>query len=639
MKMKTVYYLLLGLCLATAACKPDEPELPEPEEPKDEIISGTCGENLTWSYNKTKAILTISGTGKMENYSYTYSDLPHAPWFPYQEEIQTVIIGDSVTSIGNWAFYNCSALTQVTLPDSVTSIGYYAFYSCSALTQVTIPGSVTSIGEHAFEYCSALAEINVLATVPPTITASTFRNINPQVKVSIPEGSKEAYVADENWKWLLDLSAGQLSGTCGDNLTWTFTTADCTLTISGTGNMYDYNYRSDHHWYNFNQGIKNISLPDGMTSIGDKAFYGCSALTQVTIPGSVESIGEWAFEYCSALAEMTVLPTVPPTITANTFSNINPQVKVNIPEGSRDAYMADENWKQLLYLSAGELSGTCGDYLIWTFTTADCTLSISGRGEMYDYNYPSDQPWYNFNQGIKNISLPDGMTSIGDEAFYGCSALTQVTIPDGVTSIGGAAFDNCSALTQVDIPNSVTSIGDYAFYNCSALTQVILPNSVTNIGGRAFANCYALTQVDIPNSVTSIGFDAFLGTALYNNANNWTNNVLYIDNCLIEAKEELSGSYEIAAGTRVIAHSAFVRCSALTQVTIPSSVKSIGSYAFWNCSALTEMTVLPTVPPTVGSYAFNGGSHDIPVYVPAESLEAYKAVKGWKEFTNLQAIP
>ena len=187
--------------------------------------------------------------------------------------------------------------------------------------------------------------------------------------------------------------------------------------------------------------------------------------------------------------------------------------------------MADENWKQLLYLSAGELSGTCGDYLIWTFTTADCTLSISGRGEMYDYNYPSDQPWYNFNQGIKNISLPDGMTSIGDKAFSGCSALTQVTIPDGVTSIGFDAFDNCYALTQVDIPNSVTSIGDYAFYNCSALAQVILPNSVTNIGGGAFANCYALTQVDIPNSVTSIGFDAFLGTALYNNANNWTNNV------------------------------------------------------------------------------------------------------------------
>ena len=637
MKMKTVYYLLLGLCLATAACKPEEPEVPKPEEPKDEIISGTCGENLTWSYNKTKAILTISGTGEMENYSFLYYSF--TPWFPYQEEIQTVILGDSVTSIGNNAFSYCSALTQVTISNSVTSIGYEAFSGCSALTQVTIPDGVTSIGDGAFYGCSALAEMTVLATVPPTITASTFSNINPQVKVSIPEGSRDAYMADENWKWLLDLSAGELSGICGDNLTWTFTTADCTLTISGTGDMYDYNYSNDQPWYNFNQGIKNISLPDGMTSIGNEAFRGCKALTQVTIPGSVESIGKWAFEYCSALAEMTVLPTVPPTITENTFSNINPQVKVSIPEGSRDAYMADENWKQLLYLSAGQLSGTCGDYLTWTFTTADCTLSISGRGEMYDFSSYRKQPWSNFRQGIKNISLPDGVTSIGEQAFISCSALTQITIPNSVTSIGEQAFFYCSALTQVNIPGSVTSIGGGAFYGCSALTQVDIPNSVTSIGSLAFHGCSALTQVNIPNSVTSIGNHAFLGTALYNNAANWTNNVLYIDNCLIEAKTELSGSYEITAGTRVIADWAFYGCTVLTQVTIPNSVTSIGSYAFWNCSALTEMTVLPTVPPTVGSYAFGGVSRDIPVYVPAESLEAYKAVKGWKEFTNLQAIP
>ena len=609
--MKTVYYLLLGLCLATAACKPDEPEVPA--LPTDEIINGTCGENLAWSYNKTKAILTISGMGEMEDYSFLYYSF--TPWFPYQEEIQTVILGDSVTSIGHNAFSYCSALMQVTISNSVTSIGY-----------------------EAFSGCSALAEMTVLATVPPTITASTFSNINPQVKVSIPEGSRDAYMADEDWKWLLDLSAGELSGTCGDNLTWTFTTADCTLSISGTGNMYDYNYSNDQPWYNFNQGIKNISLPDGVTSIGSSAFSYCSALTQVTIPNSVASIGDEAFSYCEALAEMTVLPSVPPAITENTFSNINPQVKVSIPEGSRDAYMADENWKQLLYLSAGQLSGTCGDYLTWTFTTADCTLSISGRGEMYDFSSYRKQPWSNFRQGIKNISLPDGVTSIGEQAFISCSALTQITIPNSVTSIGEQAFFYCSALTQVNIPGSVTSIGNQAFVECSALTQVILSNSVTSIGNAAFANCYALAQVDIPNSVTSIGNHAFLGTALYNNAANWTNNVLYIDNCLIEAKTELSGSYEITAGTRVIADWAFYGCTVLTQVTIPNSVTSIGNSAFSRCSALAEMTVLPTVPPTIGWDAFYGVSRDIPVYVPAESLEAYKAVKGWKEFTNLQAI-
>ena len=614
--------------------------------------------------------------------------------FAWCSALTQITIGNGVTSIGEGAFYECSALTAVyytgdvagwcgitftgstsnplscahnlyigntlvtklVIPEGVTEIKDCAFYGCSA-TQVSIPESVTSIGDYAFSDCSALAEMTVLATVPPTITAKTFYNINPQVKVSIPEGSKEAYMADENWKWLLDLSAGQLSGTCGDNLTWTFTTADSTLTISGTGDMYNYSIVMDQPWLNLYQGIKNISLQDGVTSIGDyafqfcptltqvtigdgvtsigsqafygcsaltqvnigdgvtsignSAFYECSALTQVTIPDGVEnigsqafylcsaltqvtipnsvtsigsyafydcsaltqvtigsgvtSIGDYAFYKCSALAEMTVLATVPPTITASTFSNINPQVKVSIPEGSRDAYMADEDWKWLLDLSAGQLSGTCGDNLTWTFTTADCTLTISGTGNMYDY-YSGSQPWYNFSQGIKNISLPDGMTNIGNWAFEGCSALTQVTIPDGVTSIGESAYLDCSALTQVNIPDGVESIGEYAFSRCSALTQVTIGNSVESIGNYAFYECSALTQVTIGNSVTSIG--------------NW---------------------------------------------------------AFSNCSALAEMTVLATVPPTVESSAFYEVSRDIPVYVPAEALEDYRVASVWREF-NLQAM-
>ena len=295
----------------------------------------------------------------------------------------------SVTSIGDYAFSRCSALTQVTLPNSVESIGSQAFYDCSALTQVTIPNSVTSIG---------------------------------------------------NW-----------------------------------------------------------------------AFWNCSALTQVIIGSSVTSIGSKAFYECYTLTEMTVLATVPPTITASTFSNINPQVKVSIPEGSREAYMADENWKWLLDLSAGQLSGTCGDNLTWTFTTADSTLTISGTGDMYDYTYLSYQPWGNFRQGIKNISLQDGVESIGNSAFANCSALTQVTIPSSVTSIGSMAFYYCKALMQITIPDGVTSIGERAFFDCSALTQVIIGSSVTSIGWWAFHNCSALTQMTVlatvPPTVVINAFD------------------------------------------------------------------------------------------------------------------------------------
>ena len=194
------------------------------------------------------------------------------------------------------------------------------------------------------------------------------------------------------------------------------------------------------------------------------------------------------------------------------------------------------------------------------------------------------------------VSKPTGTLDIPATVNYNSTTYSM-------TSIGNSAFFWCFALTQVNIPNSVTSIGDYAFYNCSALTQVTIPNSVTSIGYGAFEDCYALTQVTIPDGVTSIGYYAFEGTALYNNADNWTNNVLYIDNCLIKAKEELSGSYEIATGTRVIADGAFHWCSALTQVTIPNSVTSIGELAFSNCSALTQVTIGNSVT-SIGDMAF-----------------------------------
>ena len=158
-------------------------------------------------------------------------------------------------------------------------------------------------------------------------------------------------------------------------------------------------------------------------------------------------------------------------------------------------------------LHANVVSGTCGGNLTWSYDTNTKALTIDGIGDMYDYY--SGSPWAQVRSDILSISLPDGLTSIGGDAFSGCSSLTSITIPNSVTSIGDYAFYECFSLTSITIPNSVTSIGERAFSTCSALTSITIPNSVTSIGYYAFSNCSSLTSITIPNSVTSIGSGAF----------------------------------------------------------------------------------------------------------------------------------
>lgn len=178
------------------------------------------------------------------------------------------------------------------------------------------------------------------------------------------------------------------------------------------------------------------------------------------------------------------------------------------------------------------------------------------------------------------------VTSIGAWAFDSCTGLTSVTIPDSVTSFGMGAFSTCRGLTSIHIPNGITTIESMTFYACTSLTSIDIPNSVTSIGDTAFSACSGLTSLTIPDSVTSIGSQAF-------------------------------GS-----------------CSSLTSVTIGSGVTSIDYMAFRYCSSLTSVTVNATTPPTLGSNAFDNTSSNMLIYVPTESLEAYKQASGWSDFSS-----
>lgn len=216
---------------------------------------------------------------------------------------------------------------------------------------------------------------------------------------------------------------------------------------------------------------------------------------------------------------------------------------------------------------------------------------------------------------LTSITIPNSVTSIGNAAFQRCSGLTNINIPSGVISIGDGAFDKCATLSSATIGNSVTSIGQGAFYDCASLTSVTIPNGVTSIGASAFVNCSGLTSVIIGSGLTSIGAMAFLG------CNGLT-------------------SIAIPDSVTSIEDAAFLTCSGLTNVTIGSGVTNIKIAAFQACSNLSSVTVEATTPPTLGTEVFINNASGRKIYVPSESVNAYKAATNWSDYAaDIEAIP
>ncbi len=442
--------------------------------------------------------------------------------------------------------------------------------------------------------------------------------------------------------------ASAQNGTCGDNLTWTL--SDSVLTISGTGAMTSSPFRQS-----YSSAIKTVIINDGVTSIGGNAFYNCSSLTSVTIPNSVTSIGEGAFvktgiynnaanwengvlyiNDCLIKAKQSVSGsyiikestrligegafggcsltsiTIPNSVTSigrSAFYECYSLSSVTIPNSVTS--IGGEAFVSCFSLTSINVDSNNPNYSSVDgvlFSKDKTTLIRCPERKRGAYTIPNSvtsigDNAFHWCDALTSITIPNSVTSIGHDAFWNCNSLSSVTIPNSVTWIGDGAFEACSSLTSVTIGNSVTSIGSSAFLDCSSLTSVTIGNSVTSIGSDAFRLCDALTAITIPNSVTSIGHDAFVETGIYNNAANWENGVLYINDCLIEAKS-VSGSYIIKEGTRLIGDYAFWSCSSsLTSVTIGNSVTSIGDYAFSYCSSLTSITI-PNSVTSIGEEAF-----------------------------------
>ena len=568
--------------------------------------------------------------------------------------LNTIVIPNSVTTIGDGAFNSCTGLTEVTIPNSVTSIGSSAFSGCTGLTEVTIPNSVTSIGYLAFSGCTGLQKVIwntrnaqclqdkfiwspfkncdrltdfIFGEEVEHIPAYLCYNLTLLNTIVIPNSvTTIGYGAFSECRGLQKVTIGNSVTTIGK---FAFTscrglqkvTIGNSVTAIGYGAFYSCTGLTEVIWNARNAqdfqdnsspfsgcdrltdfvfgekvehipaylcyqlaSLKKLVIGNSVTSIGKMAFSSCTGLTEVTIPNSVTSIGSSAFSGCTGLTEVTI-PNSVTSIGYLAFSGCTGLQKViwntRNAQCLQDKFIWSpfKNCDRLTDFIFGEEVEHIPAYLCYNLTLLN-TIVIPNSVTTIGYGAFSEC------RGLQKVTIGNSVTTIGKFAFTSCRGLQKVTIGNSVTAIGYGAFDSCSGLTEITIPNAVTTIGVWAFSSCTGLTEVTIPNSVTTIEGYAFTRCTGLKTVTIGNSVTTIEDGAFNG------------------------------------------------CTQMESVTIGEKVESIGESAFAKCNNLTAVISKAMTPPQIWATTFD--DYAMTLYVPAGCKPKYAEAEYWNNFTDIR---
>jgi len=557
------------------------------------VASGTCGAQSTWQLDCFGSLI-VSGVGAM----YSTSS-GNAPWSDYVTSINTVMIEEGITGIGDNTFRDCTSLTCVTIPDSVTTVGDYAFNGCSSLSDITIGNGVISIGDGAFYNCASLTDIKLPDNVT-TIGMNVFRNCTGLISVMI-----------------------------GDN-----------VTSIGSGTFYGCS------------GLVSITVPDGITSIGENLFYNCASLRSITIPDSVIGTEANAFYGCSSLTDINITD-VDAWLNLVTLYNGNP---LSANESNKNLYLNGELIEKVtipdsvteIRYAAFYRCNKLTDVFIPDSVAVIGNSAFANCNNLKNVTIPESvskiekKAFYGCSS-LMDISISDNITSIGSDAFDGCISLTNIYIMDIAAWLNISFEDtesnplrangnnkklylNGELIEDLTISEKITSIPQYAFWNCGSFKSVTILDSVTSIGLGAFQGCTGLERVVLPflgkdesgglfghifgvwsDSSNQYSEDGYIPTGLKyvtitggmvpENAFHACNNLIYID-----LPDKLTwigpGTFmgchnlrgiSIPAGVTHIGKNAFYNCYRMKAVSIPASVTSISDFAFAYCQALTHI--------------------------------------------------
>ena len=583
--------------------------------------------------------------------------------------LQEVFIPNSVTAIGAYTFYGCNGITKLNISENVTTIGNYAFYGCSSLTELNIPNKTESVGSYAFAECRNLKKINIPDSVTNlgegafssetsmsasdliigsglnAIPQKAFKNCKALTTINVPKtvtsiGDSAFYGCDSVTEITLPFVGASRDAkgySCSFGYIFGYSTSSYTSSNSFDddfapdygykGPFYNGVYDNGYYYYRFSvpSSLKKVTVTDA-TQIGKGAFHQCTNISKIVLNDGITSIGDYAFynnpwynnltdefvtvgdnvliKYNGTKSSVTIPDTVK-HIAGGVFKNNNKISEVILPN-------------ELLSIGDNAFKGTALSTVtiprsvtkIGTNAFPSCNLKVYQPSAGYDYDSSNktvlndsytkgnDTFYYIIKSddtaeiiGCKTTSTEltvpeeiDGYTvsSIGDYGFAKCSTLKSITIPKNIKTIGKYAFNGCTGLINATIPTTVSSVDDYAFNNCTGLKNVTISEGVVSIGKGCFYNCTSLAEAVVPDTAKYVGAYAFYNCTSMVNAT-------------------------IGTTTESIGECTFYNCEKLETVVIGYSVKSIGNYAFYNC-ALGRVSV-PSATTVIGNFAFAENSN------------------------------
>ncbi len=489
--------------------------------------------------------------------------------------LQSVNLPNSLTSIEESTFARCTNLTSVELPNSVTSIEECAFSACENLSSVKLSNALTSIGDYAFFLCCNLESIDF----PESITSIGERAFakNKFTTISIPASVKEIGIMAFSSCW-------RLQTICVSEKNQYFTSRDGVLFTKDLSTIMQLPgaYKGDY------------TIPNSVKNIGDYAFMDCPDLTAVSLPESITTIGNYAFDECIELNSIALSNSIS-SIGSGAFYDCNIK-NIDLPESL--TYIGEYAFSKCKNLSTITIPNSVKDIKHHTFSGCENLTEVILPPSLNSIGEEA----FDYCSRLKSINVPNSVTSIGEGAFYWCGNLTKFIVPDNVTKIEENTFSECRNLTEVELPASLKSIGNLAFYRCKNLTSINIPKSVANIDSCAFGDCSGLTEITIPEAVTTIEEETFYG------------------------------------------------CSRLSKVFLPKGLTNIQRAAFSRCD-LKEIICYAQIPPKCEKYCFDGYREldeyrdviglerpiKILLHVPFFTYNKYRNAPVWSEFKDIVA--